>query len=171
MPGYIAKDLQKFQHPTPKIPQNAPHDWTDPNYVSRRQYTQTESDLPTLDLVGTQWVQSIMGTLLYYFRVADPTMLPELNNIFTQQSKPTSRNISKCNRLLDYAATYPNIVIWYHESDMVLHGDTDYAYLVPTKACSHIAGHFYLSDNPPPTDTPKIKLSGPILTVSQTLPL
>ena len=52
---------------------------------------------------------------------------------------------------------------------MILRGDTDSAYLVLPKARSCITGHFYLSDHPPPTDTPKPKLNGPILTVCQTL--
>ena len=38
---------------------------------------------------------------------------------------------------------------------MILHGDTDSAYLVLTKSHSRISGHFYLNDLPPPTDTPK----------------
>ena len=73
------------------------------------------------------------------------------------------------NRLLEYAATHPNAVIWYHASDMILHVDTDAAYLVLPKACSHIAGHFYLSNRLPTNDTPKQKLNGPILTIFQTL--
>ena len=52
---------------------------------------------------------------------------------------------------------------------MIIHGDTDAAYLVLPKARSRIAGHFYLSNHPPPTDTPKPKLNGLILTVCQTL--
>ena len=96
-------------------------------------------------------------------------MFPSLNDISKQQSKPTAHIITKCNRLLYYAETYSNSVIRYHASDMILHGDTDAAYLVLTKSCSFIADHFYLSDHPPPTDTPKPKLNGLVLTVFQTL--
>ena len=96
-------------------------------------------------------------------------MIPTLNEISTQQSKPTAHTISKCNRLLDYEETFPNAAIRYHTINMILHGDTDSAYLVLTKSCSRIDGHFYLSDHPPPTDTPKPKLNSPILTVFQTL--
>ena len=32
MPTYVTKALQKFQHPTPKRAQYAPHQWTRPNY-------------------------------------------------------------------------------------------------------------------------------------------
>ena len=96
-------------------------------------------------------------------------MLPALNEISAQQSKPTAHTITKCNHLLDYAAIYHKAVIQYHARDMIPHGDTDSAYLVLPKACSRIAGHSYIGDHPPPTDTPKPKLNGPILTVCQTL--
>ena len=71
--------------------------------------------------------------------------------------------------MLDYSETYPNAVIRYHESDTILHGDTDAAYLVLPKSSSCIAGHFYLSNHPPPNDTPKPKLNGPILNICQKL--
>ena len=96
-------------------------------------------------------------------------MLPALNYIYTQQSKPTAHTTTKCNHLLDYVETYPNSTIWYHASDMILHDYTDYAYLVPPKSRSRIADHMYLKNNPPPTNTPKPKLNSPILTVCQTL--
>ena len=54
-------------------------------------------------------------------------MLPALKEISTQQSKPTTHTITKCNCLLDYAETYPNAAIRYHESNMILHGDMDAA--------------------------------------------
>ena len=79
IPGYITKALHQFQHPTPKQPQHAPHYWTAPAYGSIVQYSQTELDLPTLYPVGTQRVQSITVTLLYYYRAVYPTMLSALN--------------------------------------------------------------------------------------------
>ena len=96
-------------------------------------------------------------------------MLHALNKITTQQSKPTAHTITKCNRLLDYAATYPNAVIRYHASNMILHCETDAAYLVLPKSCGRITGHFYLSNHPPPTGMPKPKLNGPIITVCKKL--
>ena len=103
MPVYIAKSLHNFQHPTHKQPQHAPHDWTAPDYVSIVQYALTEPDLPTLYPYGTQIVQYIAGTLLYYSQAVNPTMIPTLNDTYTQQSKPTAHTITKCKRLLDDA--------------------------------------------------------------------
>ena len=86
MHGYIKKNPQKFQHPTPKQPQHASHDWTDTAYISRVQYAHIEPDLPNLYQVGTQRFQSITGNLLYYSREVDTTRIHALNNISTQQS-------------------------------------------------------------------------------------
>ena len=169
MTRYFGKSLHKFHHPQPKRPQNSSHDWTIPAYGSKFQYTQTKLDLLSLEPSGTQQVQSIAGTLLYYSRAVRHTMIPALNNIYTQQSKPTANTINKCNRLLDYASAYPNNPIRYHASDMILHVDTDVAYLVLTKSRSLIAIHLYLRNLPPTNDTPKPKLNSPIITICQTL--
>ena len=82
-------------------------------------------------------------------------MLPALNDISVQQSKPTPHKINECNHLIDYSTTYPNIVIRYHASDIILHVDTDTTYLVLPKAHSRITGHFCLSDRPPTNETLK----------------
>ena len=71
--------------------------------------------------------------------------------------------------MLDYEETYPNVFTQYHGSDMILYVDNNSAYLVLPKACSHISGHFYLSDCPPTNDTPNPKLNGHILTIFQKL--
>ena len=96
-------------------------------------------------------------------------MLPALNKIATQQSKPTSHTIKKCNRLLYYAATYLNTAIRCNTSDMILHDDTDNTYLILPKARFQITGYFYLRDRPPTNSTTKPKLNGYILTICQSL--
>ena len=44
--------------------------------------------------------------------------------------------------LIDYAATYPNAVIQYHASSMLLRGDYDAAYITMLEAQSCYARHF-----------------------------
>ena len=57
--------------------------------------------------------------------------------------------------LMDYCATYPSSTIRFFASDMILHVDSDAAYLVAPGAKSRIAGHYFLSNllgtlhNPP----------------------
>jgi len=169
MPGYVPKTLHTFQHPTPKRPQFAPHKWTEPAYGQRIQYARNLEDLPLLDRARAIKVQSINGTFLYYARAVDPTMLVALNEISQQQSKPTAATLKKCERLMDYAATYPNATIRYRASEMILHVDTDAAYLVLPNARSRVAGHYFLSNRPPQIGNLKPTPNGPIHTVCQTI--
>ena len=68
---------------------------------------------------------------------------------------------------MDYVATYPNAYLRYYASDMVLHVDSDAAYLVAPNARSRISGYFHLSDHPNITKHPK--LNGAILVECKTL--
>lgn len=89
---------------------------------------------PFLSPKDTMYVQTVVGTFLYYARALDSTMLPALNNIASQQAHPTVETKEKIQQLLDYAHTYPNVFRCYYASDMQLHVDTDAAYLVFPKA-------------------------------------
>ena len=48
---------------------------------------------------------------------------------------------------MNYVNTYPDAYIRYYASDIVLHIDSDAAYLVAPKARSRVAGYFHLSDH------------------------
>ena len=148
MPGYIKKLLHKLQHVTRKQPQYAPHQWTLPAYGKKRQFAKVAPQLPTLNKKETKRVQMIVGSLLYYSRAVDPTLLPAINEIAAVQSKPTSDTIKRCQMVLDYVATYPNTIQRFFRSDMILHVDSDAAYLVQPGAKSRVAGSYILSSKP-----------------------
>lgn len=84
----------------------------------------------------------MLGTLLYYARSVDPTMLVALNELSHEQANPTETTESKLKHLLDYAATHPIATIRYYASDMVLWIDSDATYLVAPKARSRVGGYF-----------------------------
>ena len=92
-------------------------------------------------------IQSITGTFLYYARALDYTMLPGLNEITCTQAKPTQYTKEECQKIMDSAATYPNVYIRYYSSDMVLLVDSDAAYLVMSNAKSRVAGYFQLNND------------------------
>ena len=72
--------------------------------------------------------------------------------------------------LLDYAATYPNAIHCYKASDMVLHVDSDAAYLTMPEARICYAGYFYLSNWPSPSPIkPNPEINGPIHTECKTI--
>jgi hypothetical protein len=145
MPGYIDRALKKFDHVPPSRNQHAPHTWVEPAYGSCRPQSPTPiSTAPLLDKQGTNRIQSITGTFLYYGRACDPCILPTLNEIASEQAKPTTYTNPKTNMLMDYLHTYPNAIIRYHASDMILKITSDAAYIVQPKARSRAAVHYHL---------------------------
>ena len=97
-------------------------------------------------------------------------MLVALNDLSSQQANPHESTLTHAYKLLAYVATHPNAILRFHASDMVLHVDSDAAYLVLPEAKSRIAEHFYLSDHPnnlQPNQTPTP--NAPILTEYRTL--
>ena len=107
-----------------------------------------EDTSPLLTPAQTKWVQSVVGTFLYYSCAIDCTLATALNDIARQQSSPIETVKKKCIQLMDYVATYPNCYLRYHASDMILNIDSDAAYLVLPKAKSRIAGYYHLSSSP-----------------------
>ena len=169
MPGYVASALERLQHRAPVRPQYAPHQWTQPAYGQKLQLAPID-DTPKLDATKIRYVQSCVGSMLYYARAVDPTMLPAINEISGSQASPTQKTMAACRMLLDYASTYPNAILRYHASNMALHIDSDAAYLVLPNARSRYAGHYYLSNHPAPLPSkPSPKPNGPILTVCKTI--
>ena len=81
-----------------------------------------------------RYLQSIIGTLLYYGRALEYSILPALNDVARDQARPTVSTMTKVKRILDYVATHPNVFIRYCASDMVLHVENDAAYLVAPQA-------------------------------------
>jgi len=169
MPGYVPKALKRLQHKPQKFPQYSPHPHTPIIYGTKgtRQYATTPDTSPLLPTTEIKNIQSINGSFLYYARALDSTMLVGLNEISRQQAKPTQTTKKKCQQLMDYAATYPDVFVRYYASDMVLHVDSDAAYLVSPKAKSRISGFFYMSDHPEKTHQPTP--NGAILVECKTL--
>ena len=115
-----------------------------PAYGRKLQYASPPDDSDYLLQKGINQIQSINGSFLYYGCAVDLTILTTLNNISTQQSKPTILTKQKVQMLMDYLATYPNAKLCYYAGDMQLQVESDVAYLVLPNARSRVAGHFYL---------------------------
>ena len=146
MPNYVIKTLHKLNHKFPIKDEYAPHEWNKPVYGKSFQQAVEEDQAEKLDEKGKQRVQKIVGSFLYYARAIDNTILPALNEIAANQATPTTNTNKKLTRLLNYMATYPNAKIRFFRSNMILHTDSDAAYLVAPKAKSRIAGYYFLSD-------------------------
>ena len=121
IPNNVTKALHKFQHPTPKRAQYAPHQWTRPNYGATKQLaTPLDTSLQKTE-ERKRRIQKNIGTFLYYSRAVEFTMLPSLNTLVYQQSNPTKNTEAAIKKFLDYSATNPSVIIQYKSSYMILH--------------------------------------------------
>jgi hypothetical protein len=91
-------------------------------------------------------MQDIVGTLLYYGRAVDPTILPTISAIPSQQAQGTEAVTDACHQLLDYGTTHPNAGICYLASNMILTVHTNASYLSKRNARSRASAHFYLTN-------------------------
>lgn len=153
MPGYVKKALERFDHQPPASPQNSPYPHTRPNYGAKIQYATDPDSSPELGKKEKKFIQQVTGTLLYYARAVDSTLLTALSAIASQQVKPTERTMEKVKQLLDYVATQEEAVLTYSASKMILAVHSDAGYINEPEARSRAGGHFYLSndDKFPPT--------------------
>jgi hypothetical protein len=118
MPGYIKDALHKFQHPLPKRPQYAPHNWTVPAYGQCIKYAPLPDAAPPATAAEITRAQEIMGTFLYNARAVDPTLLVPLSALASQLSTDTATTIKAVSHLLDYCSTHLEYTIRYFASDM-----------------------------------------------------
>jgi hypothetical protein len=143
MPGYIQKPLQRFR-PQYLLPKHhaarTPGIYVPPLYGSKIPQMATEKETTTLltDVQKTE-IQAIVGTILYYARAVDPSLLPVANEIASQQAAPTQAVLKAANRLLSYCAAHRTGSITFYACDMCLHGFSDAAYLSRSYARS-VAG-------------------------------
>jgi hypothetical protein len=82
-----------------------------------------------LTVIQCLTIQKVTGSILYYPRSVDPTVLMPLNYISTEQTKATEKMKAARNQLLDYLATHLDTAIRYHASGMILHIPSDASYL------------------------------------------
>ena len=148
MNGYARRALDKFGHKPPSRPQHAPHPYNAPVYGSKQPQKATVLAKATpLDAEGTRRIQSIAGTFIYYSEI-DPCIKPALNEISSVQASPTEDTKMKADMLMDYIHTYPDAVLRYYASDMILSMETDAAYLVLPQARSRAAAWFIFGNDP-----------------------
>jgi hypothetical protein len=164
MPGYIAAALERFQHTKPKRRQDAPYPWIAPTYGAKVQYAAPEDESPPLDASGITRLQEVIGTLLYYARAIDSTMLVALSTLSSAQSKGTEATAKAVTHLLNYCAWHPDAILRYYASDMYLHNHSDASNLSEPRARSRAAGYNWLSSRPKhPTETPDPNSTPPLL--------
>jgi hypothetical protein len=139
MPGYVSNVLSKFKHDAPQHPQHTPSRYVTPVYGAKTQYA-TKDETPPLTAQQCLTIQKVTGYVLYYARAVAPTVLMQLNDIATEQTKATEKTQAATNQMLDYLATHPDATIRYHASDMIFHIHSDASYLSVSNARSRLGG-------------------------------
>jgi hypothetical protein len=129
MPGYIKAALHKYQHAAPERPEHAPHTWNPPIYGAKTQFVEDKTISPALSNKDVNKLQQLTGTLLYYARAVDPTLIMPINVLASEKSKATEVIADKVIKLLNYCNTHPETKIRYHASNMILHFHSDASYL------------------------------------------
>ncbi len=87
-------------------------------------------------------MQKIVGSILYYARAVDLTVLMALSTIASEQTKGTEKTLEKAYQLLDYLVSHPNAKVQFCASDMIMNIHSDASYLSKTSARSRVCGHF-----------------------------
>ncbi len=118
-----------------------------PQYRAKTQYAKEEDVSPPLSKEETKYVQAVAGTLLYYARAVDTTILTALSLIATKQANPTQETMKRVKHLLDYCATQEDAIITYNASKMILATHSNAGYCNKKNARSQAGGHFFLSNN------------------------
>ena len=167
MPGYIKKALAKYLHEAPKKPQHSPYPVVPRKYGAAAQDPLPVDESPTLGEKERQRIQQVVGTILYYARAVDMTVLAALSSIASQQAKATEGTMEKVKHLLDYLVTHPDATVRFRASDMILNIHSDVSYLSEPGGKSRAAGHFFLGWLP--RDGDPIRLNGAFFTLSTIL--
>jgi hypothetical protein len=136
MPGYVSNLLSKFQYDAPKHPQHTPSKYVMPVYGAKTQYAMKD-ETPPLTAKQCLTIQKFTGSVLYYARAVDPTVLMPINDIATEQTKATEKTQAAKSQLLDYLATHPDATIKMCGSDVLSNlGQVGFVFDVRCRKCN-----------------------------------
>ncbi len=108
MPGYIHKMLTHFR---PQFfdkahrPAKTPDRYIVPVYGRKLPQLTSVDDSPRLPPESITELQAIIGTLLYYARAVDPSLLPIADELASKQAKPTTA-------VMNAASPGPQLLRW-----------------------------------------------------------
>ncbi len=143
MPGYIKKKLQEYGHVVPNRLQSCPYAPEPKQFGVTVQAPAPPDNTPRLNDAGIKQVQKIVGSIIFYARAIDMTVLMALSSIVTEQPKATDRTLARCMQLLDYLARNNPAKVRFHASDMIMNIHSDALYLSAPGAQSRTCGHFF----------------------------
>ena len=120
IPSYVHKDLHRLQKILKGGKEYSPHTCAPIQYGQKVQYADPLDAAEYLSDKETNLVQQVCGTFLYYVIAIDNTILPFLNEIYSEQSKATKNTAKQASKLLNYLPSNPHAEIQYRASGMQL---------------------------------------------------
>jgi hypothetical protein len=169
MPGYVKKNLQRFQHIAPSTPQNSPHPYTTPVYSSKAPQMAETDDSPKLDKDQITHLQQIIGVFLYYARAIDSTILVTLSNLAAQQTQASELTLQKADQLLDYLASNSDFTLQFYASNMQLAIKSNTSYLSAFNSRSRVGGYHYLTSSQKDPSKPAPPKNGALIVLANIL--
>jgi hypothetical protein len=148
MPGYVKKKLQEYHHIVSKCIQFCPYMPAPKQFRSEAQSPLPPDLLPKLDKAGIKNIQKVVGSILYYARAINMTVLMALSTIAAEQMIAMERTLAKCTQMLDYLAHNATAKVRFHASYMIMNINSDASYLSESKACSRTCSHFFMGWQP-----------------------
>ena len=148
MPGYFKKALQRYKHIRSKRTQYSPYPAAPKVFGAAAQEPAPDDEAPEATEDEVTYIQQVVGTILYYARVVDITVLMALSTLASEQAKATKTMIKNVGQMLDYLAWHPDATIRFYASDMILNIHSDASYLSAKGAKSRASGHFFLGSVP-----------------------
>jgi hypothetical protein len=95
MPGYIKKLLQKYKHGVPLKPQHCPYAPTPRQYGAKSQAPILHDISTKLFADKIKEIQRIIGSILYYARAVNITVLMALSSIAIKQTNGITNTMKK----------------------------------------------------------------------------
>ncbi len=129
MLGYFKKVLHKYKHCVPSKLQHCPYSPSPKQNSTKAQEPLPANIPPLLPPDKIKKIQHIIGSILYYARAINITVLMALRYIAIKQTKRTTSTMEKAKQLLDFLATNPNATMRFKTSDMIMNIHLDALYL------------------------------------------
>jgi hypothetical protein len=165
MPDYIPKVLQRFAPGQTLKGVRSPAVYEPPKFGKKGPPEVQIDNSEPLNDDEVKRVQEIVGSILFYARAVDCTMLPAVQYIAARQSQPTRRIMDSCNRLLRYAAANPAQQLVFRACDMILYVHSDASHQSLPESRSVAGGIHYLGNK----DGNNIVMNGPLLAVTKVI--
>ena len=142
----LKKALLQFGYkPASERKQHSPSPYMAPNYGQKVQMTDLDLS-PAFTEADKTKLQQSNGKFLYYGRAVDDTMLHALNHLATKVNSGTENTMKSLTHFLDYCYHHQDAKKLYKASNMILHIDSNAAYLVESGARSRAGRFFYVGN-------------------------